>query len=53
MEEKKEVCKFCGKDLGGYNHYGHKRIFCICGVYCSEKCLNKYHDKMENDDKWK
>jgi hypothetical protein len=49
MKEQLKIqkCSYCKKDLSSYNHYGRKRVVCLCGIFCSQTCLNKKHAEME------
>jgi hypothetical protein len=37
-------CKFCGKEI-----LSRRAMVCSCGKFCSMVCLNKYHDKMDDE----
>lgn len=43
MKEKK--CDNCQKKIN--EDYYPKRVVCLCGIFCCEKCKNEYHAKME------
>ena len=65
MSEKSN-CEICGKPTKklwncgcnpGLSHKTAYRMLCQCGVYCSDRCLNKTHKTIENafraQEEWK